>query len=96
MPLGLYPEDDPIKIEFDKFRCMKEEIDVDSTYQDFMKRLFLLRQRKLLKCRKFDVERFKELERKWKMTSPSSWSASRHSDASIRNHVGIDLDLEDF
>uniref|UniRef100_A0A1J3KA05 Calcium uniporter protein 5, mitochondrial n=1 Tax=Noccaea caerulescens TaxID=107243 RepID=A0A1J3KA05_NOCCA len=157
VPLGLNPEDDPIKIEFDKLRCMKEEIDVlahqqvrkilwcglgysvvqiglfirltfwefswdvmepitffttatgiivgyayflltsrDPTYQDFMKRLFLSRQRKLLKSRKFDVERFKELERKWKMTSSSSsWSASCHANASIRNRVGVDCDLED-
>ncbi|CAH2046772.1 unnamed protein product [Thlaspi arvense] len=157
VPLGLNPEDDPIRHEFDKLRCMKEEIDVlahkqvrkilwcglgysmvqiglffrltfwefswdvmepitffttatgiivgyayflltsrDPTYQDFMKRLFLSRQRKLLKSRKFDVERFKELEKKWKMTSSSSsWSASCHANASIRNRVGVDLDLED-
>ncbi|CAA7044971.1 unnamed protein product [Microthlaspi erraticum] len=43
----------------------------DPTYQDFMKMLFLSRQMKLLKSRKFDVERFKVLERKWNMTSSS-------------------------
>ncbi|CAF2152355.1 hypothetical protein HID58_002424 [Brassica napus] len=159
VPLGLNPEDDPAKFEFDKLRRMKEEIDVlahkqvrkilwcglgysvvqiglffrltfwefswdvmepitffttatgiivgygyflmtsrDPTYQDFMKRLFLSRQRKLLKSRKFDVERFKELEKKWKMTSCSSSSSSYHSchaNASIRKCVGVDLDLED-
>ncbi|KAF3600457.1 hypothetical protein HID58_042952 [Brassica napus] len=157
VPLGLNPEDDPAKFEFDKLRRMKEEIDVlahkqvrkilwcglgysvvqiglffrltfwefswdvmepitffttatgiivgygyflmtsrDPTYQDFMKRLFLSRQRKLLKSRKFDVERFKELEKKWKMTSCSSSSYhSCHANASIRKCVGIDLDLED-
>ncbi|ESQ29679.1 hypothetical protein EUTSA_v10023609mg [Eutrema salsugineum] len=158
VPLGLNTEDDPIRDEFDKLRCMKEEIDVlahkqvrkilwcglgysvvqiglffrltfwefswdvmepitffttatgiivgyayflftsrDPTYQDFMKRLFLSRQRKLLKSRKFDAERFKELERKWKMNScsSSSWSGSCHANASIRNRVGVDLDLED-
>lgn len=61
----------------------------DPTYQDFMKRLFLSRQRKLLKSHKFDVERFKELERMCKTTS------SCHAAASIRNRVGLELDLED-
>jgi hypothetical protein len=61
----------------------------DPTYQDFMKRLFLSRQRKLLKSHKFDCERFKELERLFKMTS------SCHAAASIRNRVGLELDLED-
>ncbi|KAG2317046.1 hypothetical protein Bca4012_067941 [Brassica carinata] len=152
VPLGLNPEDDPAKVEFDKLRRMKEEIDVlahkqvrkilwcglgysvvqiglffrltfwefswdvmepitffttatgiivgyayflmtsrDPTYQDFMKRLFLSRQRKLLKSREFDVERFKELEKKW---SASSYH-SCHANASIRKCVGVDLDLED-
>ncbi|CAN7052906.1 unnamed protein product [Brassica rapa subsp. trilocularis] len=155
VPLGLNPEDDPAKVEFDKLRRMKEEIDVlahkqvrkilwcglgysvvqiglffrltfwefswdvmepitffttatgiivgygyflmtsrDPTYQDFMKRLFLSRQRKLLKSRKFDVERFKELEKKSKMTSCSSYH-SCHANAAIRKCVGVDLDLED-
>lgn len=70
----------------------------DPTYQDFMKRLFLSRQRKLLKTRKFDVERFKELEQKWKMITSCSSSSSHsscHANASIRNRVGVDLDLED-
>ncbi|EOA36961.1 hypothetical protein CARUB_v10009897mg [Capsella rubella] len=61
----------------------------DPTYQDFMKRLFLSRQRKLLKSHKFDCERFKELERMCKTTS------SCHAAASIRNRVGLELDLED-
>ncbi|CAN8305742.1 unnamed protein product [Cochlearia groenlandica] len=61
----------------------------DPTYQDFMKRLFLSRQRKLLKSHKFDVVRFKELEMICKTTS------SCHAAASIRNRVGLELDLED-
>lgn len=150
VPLGLNPDDELIREEFDKMRSMKEEIDVlahqqvrkilwgglgysvvqigifvrltfwefswdvmepitffttatgiivgyayflmtsrDPTYQDFMKRLFLSRQRKLLKSHKFDCERFKELERLFKMTS------SCHAAASIRNRVGLELDLED-
>uniref|UniRef100_A0A1J3G814 Calcium uniporter protein 6, mitochondrial n=2 Tax=Noccaea caerulescens TaxID=107243 RepID=A0A1J3G814_NOCCA len=61
----------------------------DPSYQDFMKRLFLSRQRKLLKSHKFDVERFKELGRMCKTTS------SCHAATSIRNRVGLELDLED-
>uniref|UniRef100_A0A1J3JIY6 Calcium uniporter protein 6, mitochondrial n=1 Tax=Noccaea caerulescens TaxID=107243 RepID=A0A1J3JIY6_NOCCA len=61
----------------------------DPSYQDFMKRLFLSRQRKLLKSHKFDVERFKELGRMCKTTS------SCHAATSIRNRIGLELDLED-
>jgi len=61
----------------------------DPSYQDFMKRLFLSRQRKLLKSQRFDVERFKELERLCKPT------LSCHAATSIRNRVGLELDLED-
>ncbi|CAA7022787.1 unnamed protein product [Microthlaspi erraticum] len=61
----------------------------DPSYQDFMKRLFLSRQRKLLKSQRFDVERFKELERMCKPTS------SCHAAISIRNRVGLELDLDD-
>jgi len=35
----------------------------DPTYQDFMKRLFLSRQRKLYQKEKFNIERFKELQK---------------------------------
>ncbi|CAI9107206.1 OLC1v1006511C1 [Oldenlandia corymbosa var. corymbosa] len=38
----------------------------DPTYQDFMKRLFLSRQRKLIKKFNFDIEKFKELQKKCK------------------------------
>ncbi|CAA7036813.1 unnamed protein product [Microthlaspi erraticum] len=37
----------------------------------FHEAIVFSRQRKLLKSRKIDIERFKELERKWKMTSSS-------------------------
>ncbi|XP_010544122.1 PREDICTED: calcium uniporter protein 6, mitochondrial-like [Tarenaya hassleriana] len=60
----------------------------DPSYQDFLKRLFISRQRKLLKRYKFDVERYKELERKCK-------TSSCHAAASIRNRVGLEIDLED-
>ncbi|CAH2038467.1 unnamed protein product [Thlaspi arvense] len=62
----------------------------DPTYQDFMKRLFLSRQRKLLKSHNFDVERFKELGIMCKTTSSSC-----HAAASIKNRVGLELDLDD-
>ncbi|EPS62124.1 hypothetical protein M569_12668, partial [Genlisea aurea] len=38
----------------------------DPTYQDMLKRLFLSRQRKLIKKHNFDVERYLELQRKCK------------------------------
>ncbi|WOL03883.1 hypothetical protein Cni_G12603 [Canna indica] len=45
----------------------------DPTYQDLMKRLFLSRQRKLLRKRKFDMERYIELQKHCK--SPLDISA---------------------
>ncbi|KAL8150378.1 hypothetical protein V2J09_020186 [Rumex salicifolius] len=39
----------------------------DPTYQDMMQRLFLSRQRKLMKKHNFDVKRFKELQDKCKL-----------------------------
>ncbi|KAL1209280.1 Calcium uniporter protein 5 [Cardamine amara subsp. amara] len=97
VPLGLNSEDDPVRDEFDKLRFMKEEIDV-LAHKQVRK---ILWQRKLLTSRKFDVERFKELEKKLKMTTSSCSSSSSylasscHANASIRNRVGVDLDLED-
>ena len=59
----------------------------DPTYQDFMQRLFNSRQRKLCKKLNFDVERFKELQQKCKTPLGAS--------ASIKNRVGVELELED-
>ncbi|XP_050219365.1 calcium uniporter protein 6, mitochondrial-like [Mercurialis annua] len=59
----------------------------DPTYQDFMKRLFLSRQRKLFKNQNFDVERFKELQKKLKTPLDAN--------ATIKNRVGMELELED-
>ncbi|CAK9142334.1 unnamed protein product [Ilex paraguariensis] len=56
----------------------------DPTYQDLMKRLFLSRQRKLIKMQNFDQERFMELQKKCK--SPL--------DAPVPTKHGIGLDLE--
>lgn len=59
----------------------------DPTYQDLMKRLFLSRQRKLFKKQNFDVARYKELQRKCKTPLDAT--------ASIKNRVGLELELED-
>nr|XP_023895375.1 calcium uniporter protein 5, mitochondrial-like isoform X2 [Quercus suber] len=59
----------------------------DPTYQDLMQRLFNSRQRKLCKKLNFDVERFKELQQKCKTPLGAS--------ASIKNRVGVELEIED-
>ncbi|GAV80938.1 DUF607 domain-containing protein [Cephalotus follicularis] len=59
----------------------------DPTYQDLLKRLFLSRQRKLFKKLNFDVNRFKELQGKCRIPC--------HATHSIKNCVGIELELED-
>ncbi|KAL2317340.1 hypothetical protein Fmac_031216 [Flemingia macrophylla] len=59
----------------------------DPTYQDFMKRLFLSRQRKLHKRYSFDVQRFKELEHKCKTPLDAK--------TILKNRKGVELDLED-
>ncbi|TYI12615.1 hypothetical protein ES332_A08G000800v1 [Gossypium tomentosum] len=59
----------------------------DPTYQDLMKRLFLSRQRKLFKKHKFDVDRLKKLQNKCKTSLDAS--------ASIRNRVGLEVELDD-
>ncbi|KAK7387320.1 hypothetical protein VNO78_28038 [Psophocarpus tetragonolobus] len=59
----------------------------DPTYQDFMKRLFLSRQRKLFKKQNFDVERFKELQCKCK--------TPLHASTVLKNRIGVELDLDD-
>lgn len=59
----------------------------DPTYQDLMKRLFLSRQRKLLKKHNFDCQRFKEIQKKCKIPHDAN--------ASIKNRVGLELELED-
>lgn len=56
----------------------------DPTYQDLMKRLFLARQRKLIKKHGFDVDRYKELQKHCKCPFETA--------SSIRRLVGIDMD----
>lgn len=59
----------------------------DPTYQDLRKRLFLSRQRKLFQKQNFDIERFKELQKKCRTPLDAT--------ASIKNRVGLELELED-
>ncbi|KAG2669764.1 hypothetical protein I3760_14G049200 [Carya illinoinensis] len=59
----------------------------DPTYQDLMKRLFLARQRKLIKKHDFNCQRYKELQDKCK--------TCLHATASIKNRVGLEVELED-
>lgn len=60
----------------------------DPTYQDFMKRLFLSRQRKLIKRQNFDINRYMELLRKCKCPLD-------HHPALVKQTMGVELDPED-
>ncbi|KAI4341638.1 hypothetical protein MLD38_026336 [Melastoma candidum] len=59
----------------------------DPTYQDLLKRIFLSRQRKLIRRYNFDVDRFMELQKKCQCRFDAC--------TSIKKRIGIDLDLED-
>lgn len=59
----------------------------DPTYQDFMKRLFLSRQRKLSKRYNFDVDRYKELQCKCKIPLDAK--------TVLKNRMGVGMDLDD-
>ncbi|KAL5102199.1 hypothetical protein RYX36_006526 [Vicia faba] len=59
----------------------------DPTYQDFMKRLFISRQRKLYKRYDFDVERCKELQYLCKIPLDAK--------SILKKRIGVDLDLDD-
>ncbi|CAA0820640.1 Calcium uniporter protein 6- mitochondrial [Striga hermonthica] len=60
----------------------------DPSYQDLLKRLFLSRQRKLVKKHNFDVKRFVELQRMTKLPHESC--------AAIKRRTGVELDPEDL
>ncbi|XP_073057381.1 calcium uniporter protein 5, mitochondrial-like [Primulina eburnea] len=60
----------------------------DPSYQDLLKRLFLSRQRKLIKKYNFDIQRFLELQNKCKLPVDSC--------ASIKRRTGVELDPEDL
>ncbi|XP_071723269.1 calcium uniporter protein 5, mitochondrial-like [Rutidosis leptorrhynchoides] len=57
----------------------------DPSYEDFMKRLFLSRRRKLIKKHKFDVERFMELQKKFKPLDANCRGGSGNSNLFLRN-----------
>ncbi|GFP98748.1 calcium uniporter protein 5 mitochondrial [Phtheirospermum japonicum] len=60
----------------------------DPSYQDLLKRLFLSRQRKLIKKHNFDIQRFVELQKKSKLPLESC--------AYIKRRTGVELDPEDL
>lgn len=60
----------------------------DPSYQDVLKRLFLSRQRKLIKSHNFDIQRFVELQKKCKLPVDSC--------ASIKRRTGVELEPEDL
>ncbi|KAL2508118.1 Calcium uniporter protein 6 [Forsythia ovata] len=60
----------------------------DPTYQDLLKRLFLSRQRKLIKKHNFDVHKYVELQKKCKLPM--------HTRASIKKQIGIVEEPEDL
>ncbi|CAN4098645.1 unnamed protein product [Withania somnifera] len=60
----------------------------DPTYQDLLKRLFLSRQRKLMKKSNFDIQRFVELQRKIKLPA--------NSQASMKHRFGVELEPKDL
>ncbi|XP_075519751.1 calcium uniporter protein 2, mitochondrial-like [Primulina tabacum] len=60
----------------------------DPSYQDILKRLFLSRQRKLIKKHNFDIQRFLELQNKCKMPVDSC--------ASIKRRTGVEVEPEDL
>ncbi|XP_073291652.1 calcium uniporter protein 5, mitochondrial-like [Primulina huaijiensis] len=60
----------------------------DPSYQDLLKRLFLSRQRKLIKKYNFDIQRFLELQNKCKLPVDSC--------ASIKRRTGVELEPEDL
>ncbi|KAL6499931.1 hypothetical protein OROGR_027841 [Orobanche gracilis] len=60
----------------------------DPSYQDLLKRLFLSRQRKLIKKQNFDIQRFVELQKKFKLPLECC--------AAIKKRTGVELEPEDI
>ncbi|KAL0419367.1 UNVERIFIED_CONTAM: Calcium uniporter protein 5, mitochondrial [Sesamum radiatum] len=60
----------------------------DPSYQDLLKRLFISRQRKLIRRRNFDVQRFVELQKQCKLPLDPQ--------ASIKRRIGVELEPEDL
>lgn len=62
----------------------------DPTYQDLMKRLFLRRQKKLIKKHSFDIARFMELQRQCKSSLDAPLNAKH------RIVGGVELETQDL
>ncbi|KAL1558740.1 calcium uniporter protein 5, mitochondrial-like [Salvia divinorum] len=60
----------------------------DPSYQDLLMRLFLARQRKLIKRHNFDVVRFVELQKHSRMP--------QYTCASVKRQIGLDIDPHDL
>ncbi|KAG6418037.1 hypothetical protein SASPL_120235 [Salvia splendens] len=60
----------------------------DPSYQDLLMRLFLARQRKLIKRHNFDVARFIELQKHSRMP--------QYTCASVKRQIGLDIDPHDL
>lgn len=60
----------------------------DPTYQDLLMRLFLSRQRKLIKTHNFDVARFVELQKHRRMP--------QYTCASVKRRIGLEVDPDDL
>ncbi|KAK4483037.1 hypothetical protein RD792_010213 [Penstemon davidsonii] len=60
----------------------------DPSYQDLLKRLFLSRQRKLIQKQNFDIQRFVELQKVFRLPLDSC--------ASIKRRTGVELEPEDL
>lgn len=60
----------------------------DPSYQDMLKRLFLSRQRKLIKLHNFDVQRLMELQKKCRVPHESC--------STIKRRTGVELEPEDL
>ncbi|KAL0458984.1 UNVERIFIED_CONTAM: Calcium uniporter protein 5, mitochondrial [Sesamum latifolium] len=60
----------------------------DPSYQDLLKRLFVSRQRKLIRRKNFDVQRFVELQKQCKLPLDPQ--------ASIKRRIGVELEPEDL
>ncbi|KAH6766107.1 calcium uniporter [Perilla frutescens var. hirtella] len=63
----------------------------DPTYQDLLLRLFLSRQRKLIKTHNFDLARFIELQKYRRLPRPPHYTCASH-----KTRIGVHVDPEDL
>ncbi|XP_051143300.1 calcium uniporter protein 5, mitochondrial-like isoform X2 [Andrographis paniculata] len=84
-PIAFFTTMTGIVIGYGYFLCTSR----DPSYQDLLKRLFLSRQRKLIKKYKFDIQRFLELQSRCKVPL-------HHSCSAIKRRIGVELEPEDL